>query len=165
MTAAEQFMVREHRQGDEDALKRIIELSFENGIYSFFANRSLKTAPKIFVVEREGTVIGFAEPRYVRIKKEKVGNILWLATHPDFRRSGVASNLVDECIRYLKETATGRVYVSIERDNQSSLGLFEKKGFTRIEFSELAKRYGFRVLSFYSRFMIAPHEKVMVLNF
>jgi len=165
MIAAEQFIVREHRQGDEDALKGIIGLSFDNGIYSFFANRSLVSAEKILVVEWGGMVIGFAEPRHVRIRKEKVGNILWLATHPDFRRIGVASRLVDECVQYLKERATKSIYVSIERDNQSSLELFEKKGFTGIRFSELAKQYGFRVLSFYSRFMIAPHEKVMVLNF
>jgi len=165
MTAAEQFIVRERRQGDEDALKGIIGLSFDKGIYSFFANRSLVSAPKIIVIELEGRVIGFAEPRQVRIKKEKVGNILWLAIHPDFRRIGAASCLVDECVQYLKETATRSVYVSIERDNHSSLGLFEKKGFTGIRFSELTKQYGFRVLLFYSRFMIAPHEKVRVLNF
>jgi len=165
MTAAEQFIVREHGQGDEDVLKGIIKLSFDNGIYTFFANRSLVSAEKILVVEREGRVIGFAEPRQVRIRKEKVGNILWLATHPDFRRIGVASRLVDECVQYLKETATRSIYVSIERDNQSSLELFEKKGFAMIRFSELTKQYGFRVISFYSRFMIAPHERVMVLNF
>jgi ribosomal protein S18 acetylase RimI-like enzyme len=164
MTTAEQFIFREHRQGDEDALKGIIELSFNNRIYSFFANRSLVSAEKILVVECEGRVIGFAEPRQVRIKKEKVGNILWLATHPDFRRIGVASRLVDECIQHLKERATKSIYVSIERDNQSSLELFEKKEFTMIRFSALAKQYGFRVLLFYARFMIAPHEKVMVLN-
>jgi len=165
MTAAEQFIVREHRQGDEDALKGIIGLSFGNRIYSFFATRSLNSAPKIIVVEWGGRTIGFAEPRHVRIRKEKVGNILWLATHPDFRRIGVASRLIDECVQYLKERATKSIYVSIERDNQSSLELFEKKGFARIGFSELAKQYGFRVILFYSRFMIAPHEKVMVLNF
>ena len=165
MTAAEQFIVREHRQEDEGALKGIIELSFDNRIYSFFANRSLNSAEKIIVVEWEGRVIGFAEPRHVWIRKEKVGNILWLATHPDFRRIGVASRLVDECVQYLKERAIKSIYISIERGNQSSLGLFEKKGFAGIRFGELTKQYGFRVLSFYSRFMVAPHEKVMVLNF
>jgi ribosomal-protein-alanine N-acetyltransferase len=165
MTSAERFIVRERRQRDEDALKEIIGFSFDKGIYSFFANRSLVSAPKIIVIELEGRVIGFAEPRYVLIKKEKVGNILWLAIHPDFRRIGAASRLVDECVQYLKETATRSIYVSIERDNDSSLELFKKKGFARIGFSELTKQYGFRVLSFYLRFMIAPHEKVMVLNF
>jgi len=165
MTSAEQFIVRERRLGDEGALKGIIGLSFDHGIYTFFANRSLKSAPKIIVVELGGRVVGFAEPRQVQIKKEKVGNILWLAIHPDFRRIGAASRLVDECIKYLKEREIKSIYVSIERDNQPSLGLFEKKGFIGIRFSELAKQYGFRVLSFYSRFMIAPHEKVMVLNF
>ena len=165
MAAAEQFIIRERRKEDEETLKGIIGLSFDHGIYTFFANRSLESAPKIIVVERGGRVIGFAEPRYVRIRKEKVGNILWLAIHPDFRRIGAASRLVDECIQHLKETATRSIYVSIERDNQPSLGLFERKGFTGIRFSELTKQYGFRVLSFYSRFMIAPHEKVMVLNF
>jgi ribosomal protein S18 acetylase RimI-like enzyme len=165
MTAAEHFIVREHRQGDEDALKGIINLSFDHGIYTFFANRSLHSAEKIIVVELEGKVIGFAEPRQVRIRKVEVGNILWLATHPDSRRIGVASRLVDECVRYLDERAIKSIYVSIERDNRTSLALFEKKGFARVRFSELAKQYGFRVLSFYMRFMIAPHEKVMVLNF
>lgn len=165
MTAAEQLIIREYRRVDEEALKEIIGLSFDNGIYTFFANRSLKSAPKIIVVESEGRVIGFAEPRHVLIRKEKVGNILWLATHPDFRRIGVASHLVDECIRYLKEKGVRSIYVSIEKDNRSSLELFEKKGFAGIGFSELTKQYRFRVLSLYSKFMIAPHERVMVLNF
>lgn len=164
MTAAERFTVRERGQGDEGALKGIIELSFDNRIYSFFATRSLNSAPKIMVVESEGRVIGFAEPRHVRIGKEEVGNILWLAIHPDFRRVGAASRLVDECVQYLGADATKSIYVSIERGNQSSLELFEKKGFARIRFSELSKIFGLRVVSFYSRFMIAPHERIMVLT-
>jgi ribosomal protein S18 acetylase RimI-like enzyme len=165
MAAAEQFIVRERRKEDEEALKDIIGLSFDHGIYTFFANRSLRSAPKIIVVELGGRVIGFAEPRHVRIRKGEVGNILWLAIHPDFRRIGAASHLVDECIKYLKERETKSIYVSIERDNRPSLELFENKGFAGIRFSELTKEYGFRVISFYSRLMIAPHEKVMVLNF
>lgn len=164
MIAAEQLIVRDRRGGDEEALERIIRSSFHRGIYTFFATRSLRSALKILVVEQKGRVVGFAEPRQVRIRKEKVGNILWLAVHPDFRRIGVASRLVDECVLYLKEKGTKTIYVSIEKDNRPSLELFEKKGFAGIRFSELAKLYGFRVLSFYSRFMIAPHEKVMVLR-
>jgi [ribosomal protein S18]-alanine N-acetyltransferase len=164
MTAAEGFIARKSERGDRAALKEIIELSFDKGIYSFFANRSLGSAENIIVIELEGRVIGFAEPRQVRIKGKKLGNILWLATHPDFRRIGIGSRLVDECVQFLKERATASIYVSIEGDNLPSLQMFEKKGFARAKFSELTKQYGFRVLSLYSKFMIAPHEKVMVKN-
>jgi len=164
MTEAMQFIVREARREDMPELRGIIERSFERGIYSFFANRSLVSADKIIVVELEGRIIGFAEPRQVRIRKEKLGNILWLATHPDFRRIGVASRLVDECIRYLRDIETTSIYVSIEGDNQASLELFKDKGFARMRFSELTKLFKFHVLSLYSKFMIAPHERVMVLN-
>ncbi len=162
MASAERFIVRKAEHGDRAALKEIIELSFDRGIYSFFANRSLDSAENIIVIESEGRVVGFAEPRQARIKGEKVGNILWLATHPDFRRIGVASRLVDECVQYLRDRATTSIYVSIERDNLPSLQMFEKKGFAGIKFSKLTKQYGFRVLSLYSKFMIAPHESVMV---
>lgn len=162
MTSIERPIVRDHRPDDEAALIGIIDLSFDSGIYSFFAKRSIRTAEKIIVIESEGRVIGFAEPRQVRIRKEDVGNILWLAVHPDFRRMGVASRLVDECVHYLEERAIRNIFISIEKDNFSSLALFEKKGFKRIPFNELAKEFGFRVISFYNRMLIAPHEAVLV---
>lgn len=156
-------VVRDYRPEDRAALEAIIR-SCWTGIYAFFALRSLDSAPKILVAELDGNVIGFAEPRSERIGRSLVGNILWVAVRPDLRKRGVARQLVEECIGLLKGMGTGSVYVSIERDNRPSLEMFEKKGFARIGFSELAKQYGFRVLSFYSMFMIAPHEKVMVLN-
>jgi ribosomal protein S18 acetylase RimI-like enzyme len=145
-----------------DALRRIIDSSFRHGIYTFFATRSLKSAPRIVVSEIDGEVAGFAEPRSVSIGGRKIGNILWIAIHPDFRRRGVASALVAECARILSEQEACMIFVSVESDNLPAFALFEKEGFRRISSKELRREFGLRVISFYSKLLIAPHEVVLV---
>lgn len=143
-------------------MSRIIESSFRHGIYTFFATRSLRSAPKIIVYEKDGKIAGFAEPRAVIIGGRKIGNILWIAISPDERRKGVASTLVAECVRILREDGVQSIFVSVESDNMPSFALFEKEGFKRIGSKELRKEFGLRIISFYSKMFIAPHEIVLV---
>lgn len=154
--------MREAKKEDRDALRRIIESSFRHGIYAYFATRSLDSAPKIVIAEVDGGVTGFAEPKLIRIGKRTIGNILWIAIRPELRRKGVGSALVGECVTVLSKGGADEIFVSVEKDNPPAFAMFAKAGFRRIGFRELAKEFGLRVVSFYSRLLIAPHEVVLI---
>jgi len=153
---------RDARREDRATLEEIIQKSFRHGIYTFFARRSLKSAPKVIVSEMHGKVAGFAEPKVVRIGARTIGNILWIAVHPDYRRRGVATALVDECVRYLSENRAGDVFISVEPNNLPAFELFESRGFRKVRPDEIGKTFGLRRMSFYSKLLIAPHEVVLV---
>ncbi len=162
MNDESRVLLREARPDDEEALTGIIRNSFRHGIYTFFATRSLRSAPKVIVSDVDAKAVGFAEPLTVTVDDKKIGNILWIAIHPDYRRRGVASALVDECVRYLSEQGVDEIFISVERDNQPAFGLFEPKGFRRVGRSEIHARFGLKSISFYGKLMIAPHEVVLV---
>lgn len=157
-----QIVLREAKNEDKDVLQRIIDSSFRHGIYTFFAKRSLRTAERIVVSEIDGKIAGFAEPLSVSVGGRKLGNILWIAIHPDFRRRGVASALVAECVRILSELNVLAIYISVESDNLPAFALFEKEGFKRVGRKELRREFGLHIMSFYSRLLIAPNEVVLV---
>jgi len=116
----------------------------------------------IIVSEIDGKIAGFAEPRSVMIGRRKIGNILWIAIHPDLRRRGIASALVAECLRILSEQEASLIFVSVEGDNLPAFALFEKNGFKRMSSKELRREFGLRVMSLYNKLLIAPHEVVFV---
>ena len=155
-------VLRDAKQEDREALRRIIESSFRHGIYTYFANRSLDSAPKIVVAVADGEVVGFAEPKLVKIGGRVIGNILWIAIRPELRRKGVGLILVEECIKILSSDGASEIFVSVERDNPPAFAMFARAGFKRIGFRELTKEFGMRVLSFYNKLLIAPNEIVMV---
>lgn len=91
-----------------------------------------------------------------------MGNILWLAIHPKFRRKGIASSLIDHSIEYFKKYKVNIIYVSVKRDNISALNLFQRKGFRKINFHKLIKIYSYKIIEFYLKMRIAPREIVLV---
>jgi len=54
-----------------------------------------------------------------------------LAVHPDFRRKGIASKLINHCEEWLSEEGIEIFAVLIESDNPESMALFDKNEYTR----------------------------------
>lgn len=57
------------------------------------------------------------------------GEICRLAVKDDYRRRGIASELVKKCEKVLEGKGTEIKFVTIERNNSVSLKLFEKLGY------------------------------------
>jgi ribosomal protein S18 acetylase RimI-like enzyme len=56
-----------------------------------------------------------------------------LDTHPDFRRQGVGTQLVQEAFKLAKELSLDEVWLGTEHDNEAAKALYQKLGPTEIE--------------------------------
>jgi len=151
------YTTRYAEEHDMRALKEICRISFDS-LYGYYASQSLTSSNHILVSDVEGTVAGFVELKIIHINNDMLGNILWLAIHPKFRRKGIASALIDASIDYFRKNGINIVYVSTRIDNLSALALFQRKGFLKIELRRLLKIYGYKVMEFYLKMHISPRE-------
>lgn len=60
------------------------------------------------------------------------GHITNLATHPNFRRKGVAHKLMEELIRISKEKGVRYLTLEVRRSNNSAQDLYQKMGFVHM---------------------------------
>ena len=56
-------------------------------------------------------------------------HILNLATHPDFRRKGIATCLIESCLSSSVLEGAGTVTLEVRRSNLPAISLYEKYGF------------------------------------
>ncbi len=152
--------IREAKQSDITKIKDIIVSSFPR-FFRFFAAHSLADEGKTLVYETEGAIAGFARLIRFQVAGKQYGCVLWLATHPRYRRRGIAEQLVLAGTAELRRDCASAVFASIQRSNKASLRTFYKAGFVRISFFALWRLFGWRVLGFYRGIWYAPGEVVV----
>ena len=155
--------IRKVEPRDKEAVSEICRISFDR-LYEYFASRSFSSSDQVFVSDVEDRVVGFAMLRLVHIRKQILGNVLWLAVHPKFRRRGVASALLEVSIDYFKNHLIRTAYASVKKNNLSSIYLFERERFRKLDFHKLTQLYGFRVVEIYLKMHIAPTEIVLATD-
>ena len=155
------FAIRDATSGDTPAIREICRLSF-GPIYEHYAVQSLKSEGPTFVSEAGGVVIGFVKLVQSRIGNNDVGDILWLAVRPSFRRRNVGSALITDSVSYFEGNGVRRIHASVERRNKSAMALFQRSGFHKLSFRDLLKIYGRHILRFYSEFWVPPTEVVLM---
>ena len=96
------------------------EILFMNEI---FKPRSL---PKAAVIGDK--VVGYICGNYLLDE----GHILNVTVHPDFRKQGIASLLIHEMIRLLKEEGCRTIFLEVRISNEAALRMYEKAGFIRL---------------------------------
>jgi ribosomal protein S18 acetylase RimI-like enzyme len=154
-------VIREAVQSDKERLNEIIGASFPR-FFRFFASHSINSKGAVLVSEAEGAVAGFAKLTDFTVGDGRFGRILWLAVHPDFRRKGVAAELVKTGTQSLLREGAGAVFASAQRSNVASLATFGREGFRRVGFLGLWRLFGWRVFSFYRKIWFAPGEVVLM---
>ena len=66
------------------------------------------------------------------------GQMLNIATHPDYRRRGLAETILDKIIFDAKENGIKFITLEVRESNSSARGLYAKKGFYQVG---LLKKY------------------------
>jgi len=94
----------------------------------------------------------------------KIGCILWLAVHPQFRRKSIASTLVKAGTERLKHDGARAVFASVQRRNVASLAFFSMQGFRKMGFLGLWRLFGWRIFEFYRDIWFAPREIVLMYD-
>ena len=135
--------VRPARLADQEALIELeaIAWSAESGFPSAMAadqrNATFFDAgnpPEAFLVaELDGRVVG-----YIRLKpptklpeNAHVIQVQGLAVHPDARRHGVASGLLDAAEETLRERGARKLTLRVLSTNEPAIRLYERHGFAR----------------------------------
>ena len=153
------------RQGIPDdyaKLKEIIDLSFPM-FFRYFANHSVTSDDgKVLVSETQVGISGFVKLIEFNLNSQKYGCILWIAVHPSFRRKGIASNLTNAGIDYLKNDEAQAVFASTQIRNNAAQATLGKAVFRKVDFRGLWRVFGWRVFSFYRDIWYAPGEVVFI---
>ncbi|HYA78057.1 MAG TPA: GNAT family N-acetyltransferase [Verrucomicrobiae bacterium] len=159
---AVQFTTRKMSPADADRLREIAALSFSR-FMAFFAVHSLfSDEGEVLVSEAEGKAVGFAKLIEFQLGPNKLGCLLWIAVHSDFRRNGVASALITEGIKRLKQDGAKAVFASTQRRNSRALNVLSRNGFRRMGFLQLWRIFSWRLFEFYGDIWLAPGEIVLM---
>lgn len=90
---------------------------------------SLEDSSRIFLAAYEGNVfLGCCGLQ----QSFEQGDILTVGVHPDHRRKGVGSRLLEELLRIFKEQGGKTLFLEVRASNASAAALYEKFGFRRI---------------------------------
>jgi ribosomal-protein-alanine N-acetyltransferase len=120
------LIIRDMREDDIPAILEIEQISFStpwskesflNEIYNKYA------FSKVAVFEVN--VIGYICANYLHHES----HLLDLAVHPDFRRQGVATILMNEAIRELKKKGCVFMYIKVRVSNAGAQKFYELFGF------------------------------------
>ncbi|MGD0071892.1 MAG: GNAT family N-acetyltransferase [Candidatus Bathyarchaeia archaeon] len=158
-----EFTIRKMTQSDIGSLKQIVDLSFPR-FFRFFATHSLNSEGQVLVSEAQGEAVGFAKLVEFHVGDGKIGCILWLAVHPQFRRKSIASTLVKAGTERLKHDGARAVFASVQRRNVASLAVFSMQGFRKMGFLGLWRLFGWRIFEFYRDIWFAPREIVLMYD-
>ena len=80
-----------------------------------------------YVAESDGVIIGFAlgHPQYEHLIG--VGYLEWLAVEKEFRKQGIATQLVTQLLEIYNEKGLSKVVTDVKGANEESSTLFQKK--------------------------------------
>ena len=155
------FRVRPMSPNDFGELAGVIDKSF-----SWFARslalHSVREERRVLIGEAQGTAVGFVKLTNVQVGSGKFGRIQWIAVHPQFRRKGIATALVNAGFESLTHAGATAVFATVRRRNTASLTVFGSQGFRKMGFLELWRLFGMRIFEFYKEIWLAPWIPVLV---
>lgn len=79
-------------------------------------------------LDEDGNLAGFA--CLMTVADE--GELLNIATAPEFRRNGIAQCLLDRCFALCREKGTAVLYLEVRESNAPARALYRKNGFEEI---------------------------------
>jgi ribosomal-protein-alanine N-acetyltransferase len=126
---------REYRDEDLEAIFRLDEACFEEEFR--FDRRSMSAFAEdpdaiTLISEDRGEVIGFVISRVKRIAAECRAYVVTLDVAPDWRRKGIARELMEEVeVRALSSGACW-IQLHVFRGNKAAIRFYEQLGYERI---------------------------------
>jgi [ribosomal protein S18]-alanine N-acetyltransferase len=129
------LIIRDMQEDDISAILEIEEISFTTPwSEQDFLNELYKKDVLLKVAVFEGNIIGYLCVNHHLHES----HILNLAVHPDFRRRGIASILMEEAIRELEKMDCVFMYLKVRVSNTGAQRFYELLGF-KVE--SISKKY------------------------
>ncbi len=116
---------------DPDFWRKTVHRRFKlSGRIFFGFLRLMRREPfKLFVADANGRVAGSAMTSLVG----QIGYIGNVMVHPNFRRKGIATKLMNTTLNYIKRRKLARAVLHVRSDNTPAKGLYSKLGFRKFE--------------------------------
>ena len=119
-------MIRTMVQGDVEAVNAIESASFGSPWRPTSYSRAIReTRQQFFTAEFGGTIVGYAGFWLERHR----AHIAKVAVHPDWRRRGIASALVEHLLDQIRRFGLGCVYLDVRRSNVAAQELYRRFAF------------------------------------
>jgi ribosomal protein S18 acetylase RimI-like enzyme len=119
-------MIRQFQWSDYDAVVAVWAATGRDVVPRAELEAKLTRDPELFLVaEAPGGIVGAVLGTY----DGRRGWILRLAVHPDQRRQGIATRLVQEVERRLADLGCPRVNLMVLPDNAAGLGFWQRLGY------------------------------------
>ncbi|WP_440952917.1 ribosomal protein S18-alanine N-acetyltransferase [Methanococcoides sp. FTZ1] len=117
-------MMRIATSSDIDSIVEIENLSFEVPWESRIF-RSYADYPGFIVLESDGFILGYA----VLVVIKEAAHLASIATHPRFRRMGVATALLEACVLLAKENSFPLIRLEVREKNKGAREFYLSNGF------------------------------------
>ena len=82
-----------------------------------------------FVWEQEGRIIGNASLVPFRYKGKRIYLIANVATHPDYRRKGIAHALTEQTVKHARQRGASELWLHVRADNPGAIQMYADLGF------------------------------------
>lgn len=122
---------------DNDGQRYIADMrraSRDDGFLQWMAHMTKSTSLPLtgFVWEEDGRIVGNASIIPFREGGKRIYLIANVATHPEYRRRGIARALTRRAMQYGWEKKAAALWLHVREDNSTALRLYQEAGFEEI---------------------------------
>jgi ribosomal protein S18 acetylase RimI-like enzyme len=119
---------------DSDGRRYVQDMRRAGAENSFvrWANRAAETTSlplSGYVWDENGKIVGNASLIPFRNNKQRIYLIANVATHPDYRRKGIARALTERAMQHAHEKKVDNIWLHVRDDNPGAIELYAKLGF------------------------------------
>jgi len=119
---------------DSDGRSYVQQMRHASGDTSFkrWASTAIETASMPlsgFVWEQDGRIVGNASLVPFRHKGRRIYLIANIATHPDYRRKGIARALTERTMQHARQRGANEVWLHVRADNPGAVQMYADLGF------------------------------------
>ena len=130
--------LRRAREEDLPEIQMIERVSFINPYSTFYQKHLLKHADIYYVAMYRGKIIGYIIARVENrglpgVDVGKIGHIVSIAIHPDYRRRGLGKLLMSRAEEELKRMGCRRVFLEVRVSNYPAIKLYQKLGYIKLK--------------------------------
>lgn len=138
MLTETKFSLRQFNANDVESVIEINRTCLPENYASFFFMDTYRSCPTAFIVaEVSDRVVGYIMCRIEhgfsdirRLRFIRKGHIISVAVLPDYRRTGVASELVKGALEALRQMNADECYLEVRTTNEVAHKLYKKLGFS-----------------------------------
>ena len=120
---------------DLSGFNRLAESDVRSNAVKYFTDRLRKDEHRFFVAEEDDKFVGFVglEERTARpvFDREKFVHIHELYVRKEYRRQGIASDLLEKVEEFSREEKFDMIRLAVNVRNRSAIELYEKRGYEK----------------------------------